>query len=78
MNPLRISLALAAVMIALLAAGCDRRKCLRSHTEERTRPAWVQIIPVGEVSIPIYHPESKYTAEVCDEYELEEQKQARP
>jgi hypothetical protein len=58
-----------AILAAVLLAGCDGRQCVKSHTETRHQPAWVQFVWMGKSMIPIFHAARDYEVTVCDEWQ---------
>jgi len=57
------------VLFALLLAGCEPApECTRTEKKEIVTPAWVQLMQVGSVTVPIFWPEVRSVQDVCVEW----------
>lgn len=59
------------LFLLLFLCSCEKRECLKSHSEMRRRAAWTQFIYVNKMMVPIVHPAKDYIETVCDEYAQE-------
>ncbi len=55
--------------VDLVLAGCEPSpQCVRTEKKEIVHPAWMQLMPVGSVLVPIFWPETKTVEDVCVEW----------
>lgn len=58
----------AIVALLLTLAGCDRGPpCVRTEPRLVHHDAWTQMVMVGKVMVPIFHPAHDSTENVCIE-----------